>query len=251
MAKQSGIIKLEGTVGGISFYKSQDGYLAREKGGPTAEKIKTDPNFQRTRENGAEFGRAGAAGRLLRTVFRSYLQDAADNRMVSRLTKDMVAVVKADATSQRGQRNVLDGELEMLEGFDFNINSKLARTMYAPFTPVIDREGGTQTVSMPEFIPLNAIAFPLGTTHVKFITAGAEIDFENERYNISTAESQEIALDATQTPVITLATNLTPASLLPIFLIMGIVFYQEVNGVKYTLKNGYFNCLSIVKVAGY
>ena len=31
MAKQKGIIKLDGTIGDITFYKSQDGYLAREK----------------------------------------------------------------------------------------------------------------------------------------------------------------------------------------------------------------------------
>ena len=33
MAKQKGIIKLKGTIGDITFYKTQDGYLAREKGG--------------------------------------------------------------------------------------------------------------------------------------------------------------------------------------------------------------------------
>jgi len=32
MAKQTGIIKLKGTIGGISFYKTSDGHLAREKG---------------------------------------------------------------------------------------------------------------------------------------------------------------------------------------------------------------------------
>jgi hypothetical protein len=33
MAKQKGIIKLEGTIGDITFYKSQDGFLAKGKGG--------------------------------------------------------------------------------------------------------------------------------------------------------------------------------------------------------------------------
>ncbi len=32
MAQQKSILKLRGTIGGISFYKSKDGYLAREKG---------------------------------------------------------------------------------------------------------------------------------------------------------------------------------------------------------------------------
>ena len=49
MARQKGIIKLEGTIGDVSFYKSKDGYLAREKGGVDADRIKNDPAFQRTR----------------------------------------------------------------------------------------------------------------------------------------------------------------------------------------------------------
>ncbi|MBS3993278.1 MAG: hypothetical protein KGZ87_06150 [Bacteroidetes bacterium] len=41
MAKQKGIIKLKGTIGDITFYKTQDGHLAREKGGVDGQRIKT------------------------------------------------------------------------------------------------------------------------------------------------------------------------------------------------------------------
>ena len=125
MARQRSIIKLDGTIGGITFYKSKDGYLAREKGGIPAERIANDPAFQRTRENGAEFGRAGKAGKVLRNSIRQLLQNVNDSRMVSRLTKEMVKVIQMDATNSRGQRNVIDGEAELLIGFDFNANGKL------------------------------------------------------------------------------------------------------------------------------
>lgn len=71
MARQKGIITIEGTLGNITFFKSQDGYMAREKGGVSAEKIASDPAFERTRENNAEFGRAGKASKLLRTSVKS------------------------------------------------------------------------------------------------------------------------------------------------------------------------------------
>ena len=70
MAKQTGIIKLKGTIGDISFYKTTDGHLARGKGGIDPERIKNDPAFQRTRENGSEFGTAGKGGKLLRNAIR-------------------------------------------------------------------------------------------------------------------------------------------------------------------------------------
>jgi hypothetical protein len=107
MARQKGIIKLNGTIGDITFYKSKDGYLAREKGGVPADRIANDPVFQRIRENGAEFGRAGLAGKVLRNALRNLLQNAADSKMVSRLSQEMVKVIQKDITNPRGLRNVM------------------------------------------------------------------------------------------------------------------------------------------------
>ena len=250
MAKQKGIIKLDGTIGGITFYKSQDGYLAREKGGVSAEKIANDPAFQRTRENGEEFGRAGKAGKLLRNAIRAMLQNASDSRMVSRLTQKMVEVVQADITNPRGQRNVIDGEAELLQGFEFNISGKLGTTLYAPYTSTIDRVAGTLEANIPSFVPLNMIAAPGGTTHFKVVSAGAEIDFENETFVMDSNASAILPWDATATAVLTLTNTVTANSTHPLFLALGIEFYQEVNGQMYPLKNGAYNALALVKVSG-
>ena len=250
MAKQKGIIKLEGTIGDITFYKSQDGYLAREKGGIDASRIASDPAFQRTRENGNEFGAAGKAGRILRTALRALLQNTADNRMVSRLTQEMVKVVQADATNARGQRNVLDGETELLEGFEFNKNGKLGTALYAPFTAVINRVTGLLNVDIPSFIPVNMIAAPGGTTHYKIISAGAEIDFENETFVMDNNDSVILPWDSVATAALNLSNAVTANSTHPLFMALGIEFYQEINAVKYPLKNGAFNALALVKVLG-
>jgi len=250
MARQKGIIKLDGTIGDITFYKSQDGYLAREKGGVSADRIANDPNFQRTRENGEEFGRAGKAGKMLRTSIRGLLQNVADGRMVGRLTQEMVKVLQADIISVRGKRNIIDGEAELLEGFEFNIRSKLGTTLFAPFTAVIDRVAGTLNVVVASFIPINMVAAPGGSTHFKLMSAGAAVDFENETFEVDTNETAQMPLDSIATAVINLSNSVTANSTNPLFLALGIEFYQEVNGVKYSLKNGSYNALSLVKVNG-
>ena len=250
MAKQKGIIKLKGTLGDISFYKTQDGYLAREKGGIEADRIANDPAFARTRENGAEFGRAGKAGRMLRTAIRGLLQNIADNRMVGRLTQEMVKVIQADITNPRGLRNVIDGEAELLEDFEFNRNGGLRTTLYAPFTAVIDRVAGTLTVDIPVFVPLNMIAAPNGSTHFKIISAGAEIDFENETFVVDTQQTVEMPWTIAPTAIISLVNTVTAASTHPLFLALGIEFYQEVNGNMYPLRNGAYNALALVKIDG-
>ena len=251
MAKQKGIIKLDGTIGGITFYKStQDGYLAREKGGVSADKIANDPAFQRTRENGEEFGRAGKAGKLLRNAIRAMLQNAADSRMVSRLTQKMVEVIQEDVTNTRGQRNVIDGEAELLEGFEFNISGKLGTTLYAPFTGTIDRVAGTLTANIPAFVPINMLAAPGGSTHFKIVSTGAEIDFENETFVMDAQATAVLPWDSAPTAVINLVNTVTANSTHPLFLALGIEFYQEVNGQMYPLKNGAYNALALVKVSG-
>ena len=250
MARQKGIIKLDGTIGGITFYKSQDGYLAREKGGVSADKIANDPNFQRTRENGEEFGRAGKAGKLLRNAIRAMLQNASDSRMVSRLTAEMVKVIQEDVTNARGLRNIIDGEAELLEGFEFNISGKLGTTIYAPFTATIGRVAGTLTANIPAFVPINMIAAPGGSTHFKIVSTGAEIDFENETFVMDAQATGVLPWDATATAVINLVNAVTANSTHPLFLALGIEFYQEVNGQMYPLKNGAYNALALVKVSG-
>lgn len=248
MARQNGIIKLKGTIGGVSFYKSRDGHLAREKGGVDKSRIMNDPAFQRTRENGSEFGRAGAAGKVLRTAIRALLINASDFRMVSRLTKEMVKVIQEDQVSERGLRNVLDGELELLLGFEFNISGKLGTTLYAPFVGTIDRVTGQLTVDLVSFVPVNMISAPGGTTHFKIVSAGAEIDFEAGTFVTQESGTAILPYDANATAAINLVNPVTAASTKPLFLALGVQFYQEINGAQYPLKNGSYNALSLVKI---
>ena len=250
MARQKGIIKLKGTIGDITFYKTKDGHLAREKGGIEASRIASDPAFQRTRENGSEFGRAGKAGKTLRTALRTLLLNSADSRMVSRLTQSMIKVIQADLVNERGLRNVIDGEAELLVGFEFNIGGKLGTTLFVPFVGGINRATGAITVDLDSFIPANMIAAPSGTTHFKIISAGTEIDFEAEVFVTTTSETAILPWDMTPTVAISHANAVTPNSTKPLFLALGVEFYQEVNGRMYPLKNGSYNPLALVQVSG-
>jgi hypothetical protein len=238
-------------MGGMSFYKTaDDGYLARQKGGIDGERIRNAPEFERTRENNAEFGRAGTASKLLRTALRALIIHASDSRMAGRLTSEMVKVIRADVTNPRGKRNVIDGEAELLKGFEFNENGRLNSTFFAPFTTTVDRVAGTLAINIPAFIPGNMIAAPQGATHCKLIAAGVEVDFEAGVYVVNTSASAEIILGPQNQPVINLSNAVTAASTKPLFLAFGIEFYQQVNGESYPLKNGAYNALALVAVDG-
>lgn len=250
MARQKGIIKLKGTIGDITFYKTKDGHLAREKGGVEASRIANDPAFQRTRENGAEFGRAGKAGKTLRTALRTLLLNSVDSRMVSRLTQSMIKVIQADLVNERGLRNVIDGEAELLVGFEFNIRGKLGTSLFAPFVGTIDRVSGVLSIDLASFVPATMLAAPGGTTHFKITSAGTAVNFEQETFVVATSESGIFKWDATPTVAVHHDNVLEANSVSPLFLALGVVYYQEVNGKMYPLKNGSYNPLALVLVSG-
>ena len=248
MARQVGIIKLEGGIGDISFYKTKDGHLARTKGGVDGKRIANDPAFQRTRENGSEFGRAAKGSKLLRTALRLLLQNASDSRVSNRLTKEVLAVVKTDATNDRGLRVVSQGDMALLDKFEFNIGGKLSSLLFAPYTPSIDRDSGAIVMSLPDFIPVNSIVAPNGTTHFKIIVGGAEVDFDTDSFVYDSDASAILPWNAATVAALVLTAGLTANSTNPIFQVIGVEFYQEVNGQMYSLKNGAYNALAIVGV---
>lgn len=64
MVRQTGLIKLKGTLDDVNFYKTKDGNLVRMKTSVDAKRIANDPAFERSRENGKEFGSSAASGIL-------------------------------------------------------------------------------------------------------------------------------------------------------------------------------------------
>lgn len=249
MARQKGIIKLKGTIGDITFYKTQDGELAREKGGVDASRIANDAAFIRTRENGAEFGSSASSGKLLRSALRPLLMTAADNRITSRLTKVMTMMKNLDATSVRGKRNVgvaiaLPAAKAMLKGFNFNDAAILGSILFKPYVVA----PATGVITINALVPANDIAFPAGATHCSIKGAWAKVDFVNNIADIKYTNITNIALNAASSNVV-LTPTAPPVGTGTNLFILQIEFFQMVNTVQYSLKNGAYNALSIIEVA--
>jgi len=102
MAKLNGILKIEGTIGNMTFYKNDGKYLVKEKSSISADRIANDPKFARTRENNAEFGFAGSSGKVLRDSLRVLMGNASDRYVTSRVTQLMKQILNLDAVNVRG-----------------------------------------------------------------------------------------------------------------------------------------------------
>lgn len=248
MAKLNGILKIEGTLQDMTFYKSQDGHLVRTKGGVSGDRIANDPAFARTRENGSEFGTSATAGKLLRDTVRIMMQTASDNRVTSRLTQVMSQIKNFDTTSARGERTVgiglgtSDGKAT-LKGFNFNDSAILGAILYKAYTLT----SATGVINISALVPASDIAAPGGATHLSLKSAFAIADFDAGTSDIEFSNVVNLPIDYTSGSV-TLTPAAVPTGTGTKLYFLQIEFFQEVNGVQYSLNNGAYNTLSIVEV---
>jgi hypothetical protein len=213
-----------------------------------SKRIATDPAFERTRENMAEFERAGRAGKLLTDSLRILANNASDGKLTSRLAKEMSKVIKADPLNDRGQRTVTDGNLLLIRGFDFNADAKLTTVFFAPYTAVVDRAVGTLKADITPFVPKSMLKAPTGTTHFSVVSAGAEIDFDGGVHTGAISATAELVYGDQLEAAISLSNAVPANSTLPLFLALGVRFYQQVNNKFYPLNSGRHNALAIVLV---
>jgi len=248
MAKFEGIFEIQGTMKGMTFYKSKDGLLIRAKGGVSKQRIKNDPAFQRTRENGSEFKHNSQMGQLLRQTVSPLLRLAKDYRVSSRLNRVMSQIKNLDTVSSRGERQVpigigtVDGKA-LLKGFDFNQNAAFLSVFRSPYS--LDPVTGIFTVT--DFQSEFHLRVPEGTTHASLSGAVLGIDFATRLYDTQYSNKVNFAIDTNLQTI-----TLTPAALptvteTQLFFLL-IEFFQEINGVQYPLKNNSHNVLHILEV---
>jgi hypothetical protein len=250
MARHKGVIRFTGTIDGLTYYESKYGPLVRKKAGPSSEQVKKEPAFQRLRENGKEFGNCGKATKLLRSVLMPLLKDARDYQVTARLVKLMTGIKNLDTSSARGERTVGVGITnaaapDLIVGFDFNKAAPLSKVLKKPYT----LNTGTGVIGIAGLKSKQDLDYPKGATHAKITGGWARMDFA------ATPGNGELIL----TNHVTLPLNgvLNNAVLTPVSLASGagtdtdifvlqIVFFQEVNGVEYSLKNGENNSMGII-----
>ncbi|AXY78092.1 hypothetical protein D3H65_30675 [Paraflavitalea soli] len=248
MAKQvSPLIKLRGTIDDLNFYVSEDGFMARAKGGVSAERIKNDPKFNLTRLNGLEFGIGGRAGKSLRLALKSELSKIADKRLTSRLTKTMIAILQTDPVNDYGERRAENGDLSQLAAFEFN--SKLPfNTAFEPqFSLSLNRATGQGAINLPAYTPQVDIISPDGSTHYNLFAAVVPVNFAVETNTAFRQSTGNLPYDNNPATATTLTINFPASSPDPIFVVLGIEFVKIVNGKVYEQSKAQ-NALQIVAV---
>lgn len=264
MSKQIGLIRLDGKIGGISFYRSGGADLAKTANGPSKERIHSDPVFVRTRENNVEFGGSAIAAKSLRLSLATSLQTMADARLVSRLTR-LFKAINLRGVGPRGQRPItVSANRSIIENTDFNLLTPFTSVFNAPFTFSNNTARNQGTITIANFLPSAFISAPAGATHFAMLTAiGVVSDFT---FNVNTGHYEPtdptlntlgaVTFGATTALNVNAPVNFSLVANLPgtptmtattsVVQCIGIIFYQRINNVDYVLAQG--NAMKVVKL---
>lgn len=245
MARQLSVLKVDGSLGELSFYQSVHGLIVRRKGGPSAKQIKTSPKMVRVREHNAEFGHCAEAGKSLRLSLHPLLKVVKDHQLVWRVTQLMYGLKKQDTKNVRGERDVPTGAKSpegkaLFCGFDFNSAAGLKQVFRCKWN--FDEAAGE--LSIAPFVPGLDLKAPKGATHALFTLAWLSPDWKNM---VPLHSSEELRIRLTRRAV-NLHLQLPELKARKGFVlsVLQIRFVQEINGKDHALLNETGNLVSVV-----
>ena len=211
-------------------------------------RVLTDPVFEMTRQNNAEFARACKANRLLRWAFALAMLNKADRYASGRLTKTMFNILQSDPVNDRGERRVTKGVLGILEGFNFNRDASLQNVLRAPYSIVINPNVTQATISFPSFMAKAMIETTSGANACMLTGIAASLNLEEETWPFDPVQTG--ILDLLQHPGGTLQLHLPVhehKNTHNIIIALGIEFFHESRG-RYQPVDKKYNALAVVKV---
>ena len=264
MSKQTGLLRMKGKIGGISFYKSGGVDLARVANGPSKEKIAKSPEFRRTRENNVEFGGCATVTKALRLAIGESKISKADAGLVARMVK-LFKEINLNGTGSRGQRSIdLVANAVLLQNFEFNTRTSFTSVFNAPYSILTTAARDEATITAAAFLPSSFVNAPSGATHFRIFTVLCTLsdyvyDPVTGRYIASdptidmlSIEADSAIIDLATTTPVTISLNptlpgsptMTPTT--AAVLCIGCEFFQHVGAIDYLLAQG--DCMRVIKV---
>ncbi|WP_119079507.1 hypothetical protein [Chitinophaga alhagiae] len=251
--KQRGILQLTGPTQNMIIYRKRNGEFGfRKKGGVTAERMATDPNYEAARLNAKDFGQACKAAVLIKRAFAAMVPRQANSNLFQRLTGLCKAVIKSDLAHKRGSRRLPDGDTRLFHDFEFTPAGSFSNTMPVPFLHRVDRAAGTVSLEWPAYIPGEVVLAPEKATHYRLKLGAAVLHFENGKHTVSFTRSADMPLNVTPAVPQTLSVKIPVNTADPVFVALAIEFMEEEGHVRYPIRDSRFCLMKLaaVDVAG-
>ncbi|MBF32392.1 MAG: hypothetical protein CL529_14625 [Aequorivita sp.] len=249
MAKQTGIIKLKGTIGDINYYETKNGgHLARAAGGGFQKGSKHRESMVRTMENASEFGRCSKTKKVFRIALAPFLCVRKDGELHGRMVQLFTKLKDLDSVNSRGDRRVKRGletskGKQLLRDFAFTPSCSIVEVLACSF----NYEFESRTLRVTNF-DIKNVAFPAGATHMALTLGLLHFDFDTLAYGLkcSTPLYMDKVHSATQFDLSTELPDVAGTAIA----VLGLKFYQKVENTYYLFKSANAVGMDVLRVGG-
>ena len=237
MAKQDGIVRFVGTLGGINFYNRKGVAVARKAGGGfTRKAIKNKASMQRVRENSSEFGKCSTVKKNFRLSLMPFLNAISDGSLHGRMMSLFQQIKTLDTVNTRGNRTVGQGMTtamgrKLLKEFEFTPMCSISKTM-----------GGNAQFNWNVYeyllddFNIEDVEFPKGASHVGLQLGLLCFDFTTLNYTLYQSDLLLINQEYSSN-TLRLTLTETPDALGTQIAVLGMQFYQEVENEFYAFQD--------------
>ncbi|RLJ72652.1 hypothetical protein [Pedobacter alluvionis] len=142
MASQNGIIKINGQLGDLVFYKRGNTDVVRQK---AVHKQQTEASKKSSRD----FGTASRNAAYIRKAFAPLVKLYDYGDLLNRLNKRFIEIFKTIPAEQAGNKKLIDGDIPLLKGFEFN-SSKALEKLWLRETVLCIEPDGLVKLILPE-----------------------------------------------------------------------------------------------------
>lgn len=245
MAKNQSIVRLRGSIDGVTYTEGVNGKLSRSRSSLTKAKMDANPKFRKLRQMQSELGSYARFGALLRSGAKSELVRVKPYRGVQRINKLFNEIKNEDPVHRMGKRTVMEGlntvrGRNLLLDFDFYGTSSVSALLEKQF--VVDLATGEARITA--FNPIRDLLVPDLATHVQF--KAVFIGLDSEESVVSTKRSPEVVLPIADVEAdLVLQSAGLPDVSVALFYVVQILFINEVNGFREMLETNAFTILDI------
>lgn len=123
MAIQKGIVKLSGKLGDLIFYSRNQKQAVRSS---TCDYHLSEAS----RQSGKDFGEASKNAAYVRKAFAPLISKYSTGNLVNRMNKLFMQIFKNMPKSLRGNKRLIDGNISLLKGFEFNSTARFDQFVF-------------------------------------------------------------------------------------------------------------------------
>jgi hypothetical protein len=223
----------------------KNGYFQARKIGLKADRVHRDPRFYKTRLLAKEFAQMAAHAKLIRTAFCTGTTIKGN---AHRLHGLLNRILQEDESNICGNRKLLNGNLELLEGFNLNEKCAFQEACKMEWDMGFRPSSKQIVLTIPSFVPEYFILPPQGVSHCRIYMTTAVFDLDQNSYTTETGRTTLIPIKRIHFKATELVTSFTPGEGLLAITVLGISWYTTSTASAKLLPSSIPGPLAIMSV---